>query len=165
MLTYDRSLRRVYRNTVGQEVEVWVLFWSTRNAVKGYHHPDVCFPKRGWTTTDGGVRPIELPGVTLPVTVRRFELNADRRLVCYWTQEGRRVWTREDERMVQAAGDSHHWIGDRLTLRGRYESSARLAVLIGTDLWGNYAEKALDDFCRDFAAELYRACPWATPES
>jgi EpsI family protein len=165
LLTYDAVLRRTYRNRVGQEVEVWVIFWTTRNAVKGYHHPDVCFPNRGWHCTDGGNRAVELDAdTTVPVTIRRYEREGSKQLVTYWTQEGRRVWTSDDEKAVQMAGDSHRWIGDRLTLRGRYEGSARLAVLLGTDLWGGYAEKALAEFTEGFAAELYRACPWARPE-
>src|SRR5262249_32378488 len=37
MLTPDAVLRRAYRD-LGYEVHVWVVYWSSRNMVKGYHH-------------------------------------------------------------------------------------------------------------------------------
>jgi EpsI family protein len=166
MLTFDRALRRTYHDPNGYSIEVWVLFWTTRNAIKGYHHPDICFPSRGWKRADSDAVPVTLAdGGTFQLSTRRFELDGQKQLVAYWTQEGRRVWTPEDERAAQLAGDSHRWIGDRLTLRGKYESTAKLTVLMGADLWHESVEKKMTDFCRDFATELYRVCPWAAPEA
>jgi EpsI family protein len=169
-LTPDRILHRLYQNPLGQEAHVWVVFWSANSAVRGYHHPDVCFPNQGWTRTGQEQWPVELagPGEVLPITVRRFE-RADhghvrRQLICYWTQEGPYVWAEGDEAAAYAAGPSHVWVRDRLLRRGELARSGRIAVTVGAELWGGtYAEKAVDSFCRRFAAELYKACPWATP--
>lgn len=168
MLTYDRACHRAYRNGIGQEIHVWVLFWSGASSVRGYHHPDVCWPNRGWTQTRSDVRELELPEKTiLPLTVREFDREGRRQLVCYWTQEGGRVWTPEDERTALADGTpGHRWIADRLS-GTPVQRSGRVAVLIGGDLWdkSGYGERTVMTFCRAFASELYRVAPWATPDS
>lgn len=164
MLTYDAAAHRVYRD-LGYEVHVWVLFWSSRNMVKGYHHPDVCWPNRGFHLTRRDVVPVAAGGGTLPITVREFTRGSDRQLILYWTQEGRRVWSEDDEKRVQAAGDSHDWLGERLFRRDPPEATGRLVVLIGTPVWGD--GQTIRDQTLDFAArlanEVYRICPWATP--
>jgi EpsI family protein len=164
MLTYDAALHRVYRD-LGYEVHVWVLFWSSRNMVKGYHHPDVCWPNRGFRLTRREVVPVAAGGGTLPVTVREFARGSDQQLILYWTQEGRRVWSEDDEQQVQAAGDSHDWLGERLFRREPPAATGRLVVLVGTPVWGDGAtirNQTLDLTAR-IAAELYRVCPWAAP--
>ena len=82
MLTYDVALRRTYRNSVGQEVHVWIIFWSTPSAIRGYHHPEVCWPNRGWTVTRKATAPIDLgDGCQLSAMVRYFKRGAERQRV------------------------------------------------------------------------------------
>jgi EpsI family protein len=164
MLTPDAVVRRVYRD-FGYEVHVWAIYWSSRNMVKGYHHPDVCWPNRGFKLTRREVEGIPAGGGTLPVTVREFVRGHERQLVLYWTQEGRRVWTEQDERRVQLAGDSHDWLGERLFRRETAAPPGRLVVLLGTATWGDGAAirgQTLELAAR-VANELYRLCPWAAP--
>src|SRR5262249_27236035 len=113
MLTQDAVVRRVYHD-LGYEVHVWVIYWSSRNMVKGYHHPDVCWPTRGFRLSRRDVVPIAAGGGTVPVTVREFARGSERQLILYWTQEGRKVWSAEEEERVRASGDSHDWLGERL---------------------------------------------------
>jgi EpsI family protein len=166
MLTYDAAAHRVYRDRMGYEVHVWMIFWTSRNMVKGYHHPDVCWPNRGFRLTRRDVIPVPAGGGTLPITVREFAgKNTDRQLILYWTQEGRRVWTEEEEARVQAAGDSHDWLGERLFRREPTAATGRLVVLIGTPVWGDGETIRAQtlDFATRLADEVYRLCPWAAP--
>jgi EpsI family protein len=168
MLTADAIIHRDYRD-LGYEVTVWVIYWSSRNMVKGYHHPDVCWRNRGFRQESRDLVPIAAGGGTIPVTVREFarapESRATRQLILYWTQEGKRIWSEEDERRVQAAGDSHDWLGERLFRREPPAATGRLVVLIGTLVWddGKTIRAQTLDFAARLAEELYRACPWAAP--
>jgi EpsI family protein len=168
MLTPDAIVHRQYRD-LGYEVTVWVIYWSSRNMVKGYHHPDVCWRNRGFRQVSRDLVPVAAGGGSVPVTVREFARGPDqpssRQLILYWTQEGRRVWSEEDERRVQAAGDSHDWLGERLFRRDRVAATGRIVVLIGTPVWddGSAIRGQTLDFAGRLADEVYRACPWAAP--
>jgi EpsI family protein len=168
MLTYDQVLFRTYRNPTGHAITTWVIFWSGSSGVTGYHHPDVCWPNRGWKRIHQDTIPLALPNdLAVPVTVRHFEFQGHKQMVWYWTQEGKYVWTAEDERRAYEQGTPGHvWLVDRLLGRGRAHRNARLVVLMGAELWDNtgYAEKSMKAFCADFAREVYTACPWATPD-
>jgi EpsI family protein len=165
-LGYDRILHRVYRNAIGQEIHVWVIFWSRATSEKGYHHPDLCLGNQGWSVVERRIVDVSIgDGDALPVTFRRFRHDDQAQAVCYWTQEGSRVWTDEDEEAARAGG-SHRWLDD--VRSGQLpKQDARVSVLIGTELWGSnrYLEEALLSFCRLFAAELYRVMPWARPST
>jgi EpsI family protein len=169
MLTSDAIVHRIYRDQFGYEVDVWIIYWSSRNMVKGYHHPDVCWPNRGFRVASQDLVPIAAGGGTLPVTVREFtrqsERGSQRHLILYWTQEGRRVWSADDEKRVQAAGDSHDWLGERLFRREQVTATGRLVVLIGTPVWSYAApiRKQTLAFTAMLAEEVYRVCPWAAP--
>ena len=163
MLTPDAILHRRYTRDLGYEADVWVVFWSSRNMVKGYHHPDVCWPNRGFRIDAQDVIPVRTAaGGSLPVTVREFRRNADRHLILYWTQEGRHVWTAADEERVKLAGDSHDWLAERLS--GDASSpSGRLVVLVGTPTSGDgqLVRAQTLAFVAQLADELHRLCPWA----
>jgi EpsI family protein len=166
MLTPDAISHRVYRDAaLGYEVHAWVIFWSSRNMVKGYHHPDVCWPNRGFRLQKREVVPLAAGGGTVPVTVREFARDQHRQLVLYWTQEGRRVWSAADEERVRATGDSHDWLGERLFRREPAAPTGRLVVLLGTPVWGDGAaiRSQTLELTAGLANELYRICPWAAP--
>jgi EpsI family protein len=164
MLTADAIVRRVYSD-FGYEVHVWVIYWSSRNMVKGYHHPDVCWPNRGFRLASREVVPVAAGGGTVPVTAREFARGSDRQLILYWTQEGRRFWSEEDEKRVQAGGDSHDWLGERLFRRGSAPVGGRLVVLIGTPVWGegSVIRAQTLTFAGRMGDAVYGICPWAAP--
>ncbi len=163
MLTPDTITRRIYRD-LGYEVHVWVIFWSSRNMVKGYHHPEVCWPNRGFTLSRGDTEPIPAGGGTIPVTVREFARGTERELVLYWTQEGRRIWSEEDEQRMRSSGDSHGWLGERL-FRKPGPPTGRIVVLLGTQAWGDGAtiRSQTLELAKLIGEELYQQCPWAAP--
>jgi EpsI family protein len=162
MLTYDTATYRVYRD-LGYEAHTWVIYWSSRNMVKGYHHPDVCWPNKGFRLLEREVEPVRVGGGTIPVTLRKFAGKQDQQLILYWAQEGRRVWTEDDEQAARLAGDSHDWLGERLFRRGKAEATGRLVVLVATRTWGDGAVIRTQTlkFTRLLAAAVYDACPWA----
>jgi EpsI family protein len=168
MLTADAIVHREYSD-LGYDVTVWVMYWSSRNMVKGYHHPDVCWRNRGFHQVSRDLVPVRAGGGSVPITVREFARGGDdrsnRQLILYWTQEGRHVWSEEDERRVQAAGDSHDWLGERLFRREPVAATGRLVVLIGTPSWddGKSIREQTLDFAGKLAEEVYRSCPWAAP--
>lgn len=166
LLTPDRALHRSYVDPLGQQWEVWVLFWSSSALVKGYHHPDVCWPNRGYRRLEQRAVTLSLPGgVMLPVTERLFARDTQQYLVWYWTQEGKRVWTEADERRAQLLGDSHEWVLERLWRRQPPEIRARLTVWVSSPCWGTptLVYGPTHEFLAHLAVQLYRICPWAMP--
>jgi EpsI family protein len=166
-LACDTIVRRSYRDPAGQGVHCWVLYWSAAAAVKDYiHHPDVCWPKQGWTPIGQDRRSMALTGGTpLEMTVRRFERDGKRQMIAYWAQDGNRVWTAEEEERAHTSWPTQRWVLDRLLTRQSLERTPRLVVLVGADLWdaSGYAERSVEGFAADLAGELYRVCPWARP--
>jgi EpsI family protein len=167
MLSADQVLRRVYRNGIGQEVHVWVLYWASpyRTAEKGeVHHPDICWPRRGWTVAAKGTRTL-LPEENGPLTasLRRYELHGREQVILYWAQDGARLLQDTERHEGDGVGtDGHSWIRDLLWRTGG-ESEARLAILVGADVWSSsdFAEQTLVEFSGRLATDLYRLCPWA----
>jgi EpsI family protein len=164
----DQAVHRIYRDPAGQQVHCWVLHWSAAAAVKDYiHHPDVCWPKQGWTPIGQARMAMSVPpaGTSVEMTVRRFERGGVRQMIVYWAQDGNRVWTAEEEERAHTSWPTQRWVLDRLLSRQAVERTPRLVVLVGADVWdgGGYAERAATDFARELAAELYRVCPWARP--
>ena len=124
LLAPDRVLHRWYVNNVGREGSVWAMYWGAGSAMKGYHHPDVCWKNKGYDATEKWTEPVPVAGGTLPVTAREFRQDRERMVVLYWTQEGRRVWTDADERaaesdMLSSSWYGHRWVGDLLGARQR----------------------------------------------
>ncbi len=167
VLTYDRALCRLYRDEDGLEVQVWVLYWQASNAILGYHHPDVCLQNRGWTQFTRGHQQLEISaGRTIEASTRQYRRERDTQNVIYWTQEGRKIWTDAEESAADRSGPGLAWIGERLVLNPP-EVSARLTVMIVSDAWWTKNERGkrlLAVFSNQLAAELFRVCPWATPQ-
>jgi EpsI family protein len=167
MLTPDQILHRTYCDSLGHTWEVWIIFWSSPAMVKGYHHPDICWPNRGFARLDR--RPVSLPlhAGQLTVTERLFARGSQKYMIWYWTQEGRQVWSEADERRVQLLGDSHEWVLERLWYKHQPQVRGRLTIWVGTPLWGPRPslEAASYEFLRHLAEHLYQLCPWAYPAS
>jgi EpsI family protein len=166
-LAPDQVVYRTYTNNFGLQAYVWVFHWTTGAAIKGYHHPDLCWGNRGYAATEQWVEPVPVGnGATLRVTAREFRQGKTRQLILYWTQEGQRVWTPADERA--AASDTlsvwhgQRWVGDLLGVRSSPPGS-RITVLVAVPSAGPAARAATADLTRRVAEEVYRTCPWAKP--
>ena len=167
MLTPDQILHRSYHDNLGHSWEVWIIFWSSPAMVKGYHHPDVCWPNRGFECLERRRKMLTLHAGQLSVTERLFAQGPQRFMIWYWTQEGRQIWTEAEERRVQLLGDSHNWVLERLWYQRPPEVRGRLTVWVGTPLWTHRSllEEASHLFLAQLAEHLYRLCPWAYPTS
>lgn len=167
-LQYNQVVFRRYRNRFGYEMIVWVIYWTTANAVAGgYHHPDHCMPNHGSTIEVKKTIDLVSPGGrTIPVTYREFRNGKNRSIVQYWTQEGRYLWNDEDERnAADSLMSPFRWIAKRTGERSADAADDRIVVLIGTPLWGDGSgpRSAMTEFSGNLADELYRVCPWADP--
>lgn len=169
-LVQDVGLYRVYSDNLGREVHCWVLYWSSLSAVRGYHHPDVCWGKRGGSPTFSGVVSVEpTGGGRLPITARTFAVGGGEHHILYWTQDGRQVWDAEAETEAGRTGgygprseSGTAWVADLLTPPAA-RPPGRLTVVLATRHTGPAAERATAELARRLADELYAVCPWAGP--
>ena len=167
-LGQDAGMYRVYRNNLGQEVHCWVMYWSSLSAIRGYHHPDVCWGNRGGVPTYRGIDVVEpAGGGRLPVTVRRFEVTRGQNFLLYWTQDGKRVWDEKVEAMAGGQGltefsSSNSWVSDLLSPPAN-RPPGRLTVVLVSRHVGPTAERDMNELARRLADELYALCPWASP--
>lgn len=164
-LMCDQILLRHFRNATGQDVHVWVMFWGNAATTAHMHHPDICYPHRGWNVTTSRMKPIELPGGSeLPVSVRHYARPEQQQALFFWTQNGSHVLPDGVEKAEMFSG--HSWLFDLFRYGHRpVDTGARISVLIGTTTRGSLetGEKKLREFTQLFADDLYRLCPWARP--
>jgi EpsI family protein len=166
MLKCDQIVHRTYSNTLGQEVQVYIMFWATPASTAHIHHPDICFPNKGFAVTSGSVQPIPL-GTSrppLPVSSRLYTLHPHCQLIYYWTQRGKEVLPDGKEPSVSIWAE-YAWITALLSGRAAPDREARLSVLVGSEVTGSpeVAEARLTAFTTGLAREVYRVCPWALP--
>lgn len=164
LLQPDAIVYREYRNALGRTATVWVIYWTSSHAVRGYHHPDVCLPNVGYNETSRGVvRVNPTGGGELPITSRTLAGQGGSLYVLYWTQTGRRVWGPADEEEAQAGTRL-----DRLFSRAvaqwnapPLESAGRLVVLIGSPRPTEFGRGEVEAFARAVADDVFRLCPSA----
>lgn len=165
MLKCDQLVHRSYTNQLGQEVVVYIMFWATPANTAYMHHPDVCWPCRGYERVSAHVRPVPYAGgtATLPVSVRQFARGSHRQIVYYWSQNANVLMPDGQELMENVS--EYAWLASMLRGRQSMEQVARLSILIGTDLVGSpeQQELTLDGLVGPLADAIYSACPWARP--
>ena len=170
-LNYNKAICRNYSTTLGYEMSVWVIYWSTAKSVKGYHHPDICMTARGSELLlKDEIAITSREHRSLPVTYREFgrDVNkpSDRQNVIYWTQEGQLFWTPDDEKAAFNMSFPFRWIAQRMGERPANSVDDRIVVLIGMKSWGKTGQRQMiEQFAGDLADELYRVCPWADPKT
>ncbi len=162
LLAADRQIHRVYTDAVGAEASVWVFYWGTATAIRGEHHPDICWGNRGFEAADAWVETVK----SVAATAREFRQGSERQIVVTWTQEGRHVWTAADEAtarsdILSSGVGEHRWVG-RL-LGATSDAGPRLQVVVVVRGAGPGARRDAAAVSRLVAAELYRVCPWAEP--
>jgi EpsI family protein len=167
LLQPDAILHREYRNPLGRWATVWVIYWTSAHAVRGYHHPDVCLPNVGYTATARGVVNVTpTGGGELPLTARTLSGQGGELYVLYWTQTGQRVWGPADELEAQ---DNLRY--DRLLNRAAEQwtdpsppqPAGRLVVLVGSPQPTAFGRAEVEAFAKLVADEVYRFCPSAAP--
>lgn len=96
-LKADDAMTRVYRDTSGKEVSMFVAFFRTQRAGVQPHSPKVCLPGAGWTPEQDGYKDVSIPGRAEPITVNRYIVSRgeNRSVVYYWYQTPHRVIANE----------------------------------------------------------------------
>lgn len=160
MMQYNKAISRRYRNRLGHEVDVWVIYWTSAKAVKGYHHPDICMTNRGSIIAASEERTMKTPsGVMVPVSYREFTgEKRPRSYVNYWTQEGRYFWTPADEQAAFAMTFPFEWIRRRMGERPPDATDDRIVVLMGS-----LSKEKLAEVAGHVTDALYELCPWGRP--
>jgi exosortase len=167
MLKCDQLLFREYEDHLGNQVEVYFMFWATPASTAHIHHPDVCWPSRGCTLAEGHVRPVNFAAGREPleVSVRHYDTEEGKReVVFYWTQNGNSVLP--DGREPAGQGFEYHWVTEMLRGRAAPQQVSRLSVLLGAGVpVGRPADQEgrIAELSGLIAAEVYRVCPWAVP--
>lgn len=164
LLQADAIVHREYRNPLGRSATVWVIYWTSAHAVRGYHHPDVCLPNVGYRETNRGVVAVSPSGGgELPVTSRTLTGQGGDLYVLYWTQTGRRVWGPADEAEAMA-GLRYDRVWSRAAARWTEpppEPAGRLVVLIGSPHPTDFGRGEVEAFARAVADDVFRLCPSA----
>jgi exosortase len=164
----DQIIHRRYVNNLGVAVEVWVIVWASPDLVKGYHHPDICLPGRGYQVRRRWTEPLTVWGETWPVTARMLENGSQPLLAFYYTQEGSRVWTEADERraMLQLGGFAslREWAANSFQTEEPHREP-RVVVLLGTRAVDATTEQSLRRFLHHWPIRIGEVCPWSIPGS
>jgi EpsI family protein len=165
LLQPDAMLHREYRNPLGRSATVWVIYWTSAHAVRGYHHPDVCLPNVGYKATARGVVSVTpTGGGELPLTARTLSGQGGELYVLYWTQTGQRVWGPADEQEAQDNLQFGRLLGraaEQWTDPTPPQPAGRLVVLIGSPQPTAFGRAEVEAFARLVADEVYRLCPSA----
>lgn len=167
LLAPDQVLFRRYEDNLGSEAQVWVFFWRSGAAIKGYHHPDVCWGNRGFRPSDVWDARLTTPTGELPAMGREFRQGGERQVIVSWTQEGSRVWTEADEQAAAAdlmatSWAGHRWVGDLL---GATVAAPRISVVVVIPAARPASRVDARDLATRIAAEVARLCPWAAVTS
>ena len=169
LLTPDRVSYRVFTSKLGQEAHVWVMYWASGSAIKGFHQPEICWGGRGFAATERWDEPLPLAaGGTLAVHAREFRNDRrHRQTVLYWTQEGSRFLPDAEERERETATSplspaGRRWVAEYLGVTGG-NAGGRLTVVVALPAAGPQARRDAADITRQLADDLFRVCPWAVP--
>ena len=98
------------------------------------------------------------------MSVRQYSVQSLRQLVYYWSQNGNVLLPDGKEDMAQV--NEYAWLS-MLWGRSPPERVSRLSVLLAAPATGDAAaqQRTLDTFAGSLAAEMYRGCPWAKPQT
>lgn len=166
LLKCDQLLHRVYVSELGQEAEVYVMYWATPASTAHMHHPDVCMPLQGWCIDVSDVETLQYHKSRPPIRISRREYSQDgvRQMVFYWTQNGAELLPdgKEDPEQVQ----EYRWMYLMLTGQASPSRTSRLSVRVDMELTGDpiRQHKVLTEISAAIAREVYSLLPWATPQ-
>lgn len=109
ILRLDRALRRIYRNSKGDEVFIYIGYWSQQSGEHqaAKHSPAVCLPANGWRVSHRERRILRdtsdhqaNESATLKVNSLLGELNHERSLFYYWFFSGEARYAEEWQALI-----------------------------------------------------------------
>lgn len=156
ILRLDRALRRIYRNSKGDEVFIYIGYWSQQSGEHqaAKHSPAVCLPANGWRVShrerrvlrDTGA-PLANKSTTLTVNSLLGELNHERSLFYYWFFSGEKRYAEEWQALIYIVLETFlHQRSDG----GIIELSARVPKAKEIDQAVAEPKKVLEEFAEAF---------------
>ncbi|MCP3870219.1 MAG: VPLPA-CTERM-specific exosortase XrtD [Gammaproteobacteria bacterium] len=149
-LKLDDYLMADYRNSLGDWVNFYVVYYASQQAGSAAHSPRSCIPGGGWQISD--VTQVTVFGVSVagqPLTVNRIEIKRGdfKQLVYYWFQQRGRVITNEYL-------TKWYLFVDGLTRNRTDGALVRLTTSIGPGEDWSHGEVRLREFVRKVAPML-----------
>ncbi len=159
VLQLDGAVKRVYRNTVGKELYVYIGYWKTQSGDNqaAKHSPVMCLPANGWTISQP--MPWEIPtsheseeaglkSFTASSLVADFK--GHRSLFKYWFFSGEEMFRDETQALVKT---SFGMLSGSRTDGGIVE----VTVPIDDSIPKSQAEAEAEQLATDFTRGLYPA--------
>jgi len=109
ILKVDDYVMRDYRNSRGEEINLYIGYFNSQREGKSIHSPRQCLPGAGWLPLERKVQWIKLfPGrdACYPVNRMIFEKGLDRRLLLFWYYGRGRIYASEYMNKVYLIHDS-----------------------------------------------------------
>jgi EpsI family protein len=160
ILQLDQYVRRVYANSKGQRVFVYIGYWKKQNGEHqaAKHSPLMCLPANGWTISSPKPRTVAI--TTGPEgsahTSRELvgQIKDDTVLFYYWFFSGERTYLDETEALFYIMKETlFHARSDG----GIVELSAELNPALSPAEADTEAHATMDAFIRDFYPVLAQA--------
>lgn len=98
ILQVDDYLFRLYRNSKGEVLGLYIGYFKSQREGKGIHSPRQCLPGAGWAPLDTCVyrmAPSDYPSVHFPVNKFVMSKGLDRQLYLFWYQGRGRIYASE----------------------------------------------------------------------
>lgn len=105
VLQLDSYIRRVYKNSLGDEVVIYIGYWRSQGGdyQAAKHSPAICLPANGWRVEDKQTK--RLP-IGLTVNSLTGSVGLARLRFYYWFFSGKREYAQEWQALLQLAVSS-----------------------------------------------------------
>ena len=156
ILKLDNYIRRIYRNSSGAEVFVYVGFWRKQSGEHqaAKHSPLMCLPANGWDVAQPSDIVLSLTSEFNEIRMRRliaqYGKNRPPELFYYWFFSGSESYTDESEALLKLI---KHSLVEQRSDGGIIEMSTG-TIDPGTKV---SSEKYADQVLTEFAKEFYPA--------
>jgi EpsI family protein len=161
-------LHRQYQDNLGRSVETWVIRWDSAHPGRGYHHPDICLPARGYRVEKRWDQPIATSRGTFTATARILRHEQHGLMVLYWTEQDGRVWTHEEEADAEAMMGGYPAMKQafKLLVNGqRLRGGLRQTILIGVPDASGQALDLAEEFARHLFEHLSMTGSSSAPQT
>jgi EpsI family protein len=135
LLKADDILNRVYQNSSGNQLGLFVAYFKTQRLGQSPHSPKNCLPGSGWEPISTDRTSIPVAGWNAPIVVNRYivEKGDDKSVTLYWYQSHSRV--------IASEYSAKFWlVADAL----RYHRSDTSLVRISVPVLGGDVDAASD---------------------
>jgi EpsI family protein len=110
ILKLDRYIRRVYKNSSGDEVFLYIGYWKKQSgeSQSAKHSPSICLPGNGWRVSAVQKDNVDLVNKpSLPVNTLVADIEGKRQLFMYWFFSGERTFAVEWKALLYIGLESY----------------------------------------------------------